>query len=270
MKKVIGILAEKLDHSLSPVIHNYWCKKHEHNFLYKKFEIRKTSLKTFFNNFKKNKNLRGFNITIPYKEECLSYCDKLSPSAKKIGSVNLIYKRDNLLIGDNTDVIGFSKCYRNLRIKNPRSVLIIGAGGAARAVLYFLNKEKIKNIDIFAPTLKRKLGLEQSFKFKNFVNKTTKLNKKYDLIINASSAGMVGKPKLNRNILSLVVNAKYIIDIVYNPKMTDLLKRASIKDKDYIGGLKMLIEQAKPSFEIWTGKSIKIDKEIYKKVEQNI
>ena len=78
------------------------------------------------------------------------------------------------------------------------------------------------------------------------------------------------KPKLNRNILSLVVNAKYIIDIVYNPTMTDLLKRASIKDKDYIGGLKMLIEQAKPSFEIWTGKSIKIDKEIYKKVEQNI
>ena len=270
MKKVIGILAEKLDHSLSPVIHNYWCKKHENNFLYKKFEIRKTSLKTFFNNFKKNKNLKGFNITIPYKEECLTYCDKLSPSAKKIGSVNLIYKRDNLLIGDNTDVIGFSKCYRNLKIKNPRSVLIIGAGGAARAVLYFLNKKNIKNIDIFAPTLKRKLGLEQSFKFKNFVNKTTKLNKKYDLIINASSAGMVGKPKLNRNILSLVANAKYIIDIVYNPTMTDLLKRASIKDKDYIGGLKMLIEQAKPSFEIWTGKSIKIDKEIYKKVEQNI
>ena len=130
--------------------------------------------------------------------------------------------------------------------------------------------ENIKNIDIFAPTLKRKLGLEQSFKFKNFVNKTTKLNKKYDLIINASSAGMVGKPKLNRNILSLVANAKYIIDIVYNPTMTDLLKRASFNDKDYIGGLKMLIEQAKPSFEIWTGKSIKIDKEIYKKVEQNI
>ena len=87
---------------------------------------------------------------------------------------------------------------------------------------YIFLIKNIKNIDIFAPTLKRKLGLEQSFKFKNFVNKTTKLNKKYDLIINASSAGMVGKPKLNRNILNLVANAKYIIDIVYNPTMTDL------------------------------------------------
>ncbi len=71
----------------------------------------------------------------------MSYCDKISSSAKKIGSVNLIYKKNKIIYGDNTDVIGFSKCYNSLKIEKPKTVLVVGAGGAARAVLYFLNKK---------------------------------------------------------------------------------------------------------------------------------
>lgn len=271
MKKRIGILAEKLNHSLSPIIHNHWDKKYKTNFTYKKYEVKKDQLDKFFSDYRRNNIISGFNITIPYKEACLAHCDKISPSAKKIGSVNLIYKKSkNIIFGDNTDVLGFAKCYNGLKIDKPKSVLVIGAGGAARAILYFLNKKNIENIDIFAPSLKRKSGLELSFKFKNFVNKTTKLKKKYELIINASSAGMVGMPKLNRNILNLVSSSKSVIDIIYNPIITDLLKRANVENKKNIGGLKMLIEQAKPSFEKWTGKKITIDKELYKIIEQYI
>ena len=114
------------------------------------------------------------------------------------------------------------------------------------------------------------MGLETCFNFKNFINKSTKLKNKYDLIINASSAGMVGKSSLNRNIINLVKSSKSVIDIVYNPIITDLLKKADLENKNYIGGLTMLVEQAKPSFERWTGKKIIIDKGLYKKIERYI
>ena len=120
---------------------------------------------------------------------------------------------------------------------------------------------------IFAPSLKRKQGLSSDFKFRKFVNNTTKLAAKYDLIINASSAGMVGSKKLNRNIFKLVKKSKGVIDIVYNPMQTDLLQGANNFKVKNIGGLKMLLEQAKPSFEKWTNKKVKIDDKLAKKME---
>ena len=247
--ELIGIVALKLNHSLSHVIHNYWLSQTNTKFLFKKYEIKENDIELFMSKFRKNKEFKGFNITIPYKEKFLKLCDRVSPRAKKIGSVNLIYKNNNLIYGDNTDVIGFSKCYKSLKTQRPKNVLLIGAGGAARSVLYFLNDKNIENIDIFASSLKRKQGLSSDFKFRKFVNNTSKLEAKYDLIINASSAGMVGSKKLNRNIFKLVKKSKGVIDIVYNPMRTVLLKNANNFRIKNIGGLKMLLEQAKPSFE---------------------
>ena len=262
MNNTIGIVAEKLGHSLSPYIHNYWSKKYKKNFKYEKFELKEKDLKRFFQSYKKNKKFKGFNITIPYKTNFISLCDRITSKAKKIGSVNLVYKKNNLIIGDNTDVIGFEKCF-NLLNKIPTKVLLIGAGGAARAVLYFLNKKNIENIDVFATSLTRKEDICKDFIVSSFVSKTNLLNSKYDLIINSSSGGMIGKSALNRNILKLVNRAKGIIDIVYNPEMTTLLKQAQKNNVPYVGGLTMLIEQAKPSFEKWTNTKIKIDYQIY-------
>ena len=262
MNNTIGIVAEKLGHSLSPYIHNYWSKKYKKNFKYEKFELKEKDLKKFFQSYKKNKKFKGFNITIPYKTNFISLCDRITSKAKKIGSVNLVYKKNNLIIGDNTDVIGFEKCF-NLLNKMPKKVLIIGAGGAARSVLYFLNKKNIEKIDVFATSLTRKEDICKDFIVSSFVSKTNLLNSKYDLIINSSSGGMVGKSALNKNILKLVNSAKGIIDIVYNPEMTTLLKRAQKNNIRYVGGLTMLIEQAKPSFEKWTNTKIKIDDQIY-------
>ena len=262
MNNTIGIVAEKLGHSLSPYIHNYWSKKYKKNFKYEKFELKEKDLKKFFQSYKKNKKFKGFNITIPYKTNFISLCDRITSKAKKIGSVNLVYKKNNLIIGDNTDVIGFEKCF-NLLNKIPKKVLLIGAGGAARSVLYFLNKKNIENIDVFATSLTRKEDICKDFIVSSFVSKTNLLNSKYDLIINSSSGGMIGKSPLNRKILKLVNSTKGIIDIVYNPEMTTLLKQAQKNNIPYVGGLTMLIEQAKPSFEKWTNTKIKIDDQIY-------
>tara|TARA_E500000178_G_C16895187_1_gene695409 strand:+ start:253 stop:1068 length:816 start_codon:yes stop_codon:yes gene_type:complete len=270
IKKKIGIVAEKLNHSLSPTIHKYWSKKTNTNFLYKKYEIDEKRIEKFFYNYKKDKNFIGFNITIPYKEKFIDMCDNVSIRAKKIGSVNLIYKRENKVYGDNTDVIGFGKIFNILKIKKTKTVLLIGAGGASRAILYFLNRKNIENIDIFAKSFRRRQGLSENFKFKNFTNKTTLLKKKYDLIINASNAGMSHGNKINRNILRLVKKTKGVIDIVYNPIETNLLKEAKKHNIKSIGGLIMLVEQAKPSFEVWSKKSIEVDDKIYQSLISKI
>ena len=263
MKNTIGIVAEKLGHSLSPYIHNYWSKKYKKNLKYQKFEIPKKNLNKFFETFRKNKRFKGFNVTIPYKTNFISLCDRTTPKAKKIGSVNLVYKKSNIIIGDNTDVIGFEKSFKQLKKIQLKKVLLIGAGGAARSILYYLNKKNIENIDVFATSFRRKENICNDFFIKNFVTKTNLLKKKYDLIINASSGGMIGKPTLNRNIIKLADGAKGVIDIVYNPEMTPLLNRAMKNNTSFVGGLTMLIEQAKPSFEKWSKSKIKVDDRIY-------
>ena len=263
MKNTIGIVAEKLGHSLSPYIHNYWSKKYNKNFKYQKFEISKKNLNKFFVRFRENKKFKGFNVTIPYKTNFMTLCDSITPKAKKIGSVNLVYKKNNIIIGDNTDVIGFEKSFKQLKKVQPKKILLIGAGGAARSILYYLNKKNIENIDVFATSLRRKENICNDFSIKNFVTKTNLLKKKYDLIINSSSGGMIGKPPLNRNIIKLADGSKGVIDIVYNPEMTPLLIRAKKNSTPFVGGLTMLIEQAKPSFEKWSKSKIKVDEKIY-------
>ncbi len=270
MTKKIGIVALKLNHSLSPSIHNFWSKQLNLKLKYNKYEIKEKNIQKFIHKFKKNIDFKGFNITIPYKEIFMSLCDRVSVKAKKIGSVNLIYKKNRLIYGENTDVVGFEKCYASLKIKTPKTILVVGAGGAARSILFFLNNKKIDNIDVYAPSMKRKRGLESAFNFKKFVNNTSSLRSRYDLIINASSAGMVGKAKLNRNILKLVKKSQGVIDIVYNPTQTTLLNEAKKNDVKNIGGLKMLIEQAKPSFERWSNKKVKVTNELYQILEKKI
>jgi len=263
MNNIIGIVAEKLGHSLSPYIHNYWSKKYNQSLKYQKFEISEKNLGKFFQSFKKNKKFKGFNVTIPYKTNFITLCDRVTPKAKKIGSVNLVYKKNNLIIGDNTDVIGFEKSLKLLKNIPSNKVLLIGAGGAARSILYYLNYKNIENIDVFAPSFRRKEDICKDFVVKSFVTKTSSLKIKYDLIINTSSGGMVGKSPLNKNIIKLVDSTKGVIDIVYNPEITPLLNRAQKNNIPYVGGLTMLIEQAKPSYEKWSDLKIKVDDEIY-------
>ena len=270
IKKKIGIVAKKLDHSLSPYIHNYWSKKNNHNFVYRKYEVEEKNINKFFHRYKKDKKFIGFNITIPYKENFIVLCDKITKRAESIGSVNTIYKKKKIVFGDNTDVIGFSKIFNSLKIKKPKTVLLIGAGGAARAILYFLNKKSIENIDIFAKSIRREEKLKKKFKFKRFLIRPSFLRKNYDLIINASNAGMNKNNKINKNILSLVKKTNGVIDIVYNPTETDLLKEAKKHNIKFSGGMHMLLEQAKPSYEIWSGNKIVIDDKLYQKLIDKI
>ena len=183
----------------------------------------------------------------------------------------IFFKKNKKIYGDNTDYIGFAKTYQKLVKRKIDKILLIGAGGAARSILQFLNDEEINQIDIFTRSLNKKKTLSKSMRFDNFIIDSKELrNKRYDLIINASDAGMLGRKNLANNVYKLVSNTAYIIDIVYNPMRTKLIDIAKASNVPNDGGLGMLLEQAKPSFEAWFNTKISISQYLRSKLTSQL
>lgn len=267
MKKRIGIVAKKLSHSISPIIHNAWLKKHKINAEYVCFELKENELEAFYRDFSDDRHFLGFNITVPYKEAFFHMCNNVSKEAKSIGAINLVYKRRNKIYGDNTDYVGFAKTYKLLIHNRINNILVIGAGGAAKSILKFLNDQKIRNVDVIARTTNKKQSLSRLIKLEKFYTDINLIKgKRYDLIINASDAGTQNKKLLNNNIYKMIPKASYVIDIVYNPVFTKFLTVAHNSEIQYQGGLNMLLEQAKPSFDSWFGTDVQITKYLKNKL----
>ena len=206
----------------------------------------------FFNDIKSGK-IHGINITNPYKIKVISSKMSLSDDAKKIDAVNCIYKKDNKLIGENTDWYGFLKslAYNNIGLKD-YNIIIIGSGGASRSIVYSLQKEEIKNFQIYNRT-----NID-NFNINNNLYKILDLNNLQmnilpnSLIINCTPSGVIA----DNNILSnaILKNIKVFYDLNYHEsKFHSILKD---KDIQVIGGLDMLIYQAIKSIEFWVDKEI--------------
>lgn len=272
MKKRIGIVASSLSHSLSPTIHNYWLKKNNINAEYICFELKEIEIRDFYKDYEKDKNFLGFNITIPYKENFLSLCSNINKKTRKIGALNLIYKKNNVVYGNNTDYIGFGKIYKKLvKKKKIRKILLIGSGGAAKSILQYLNDVNIQDIDIYSRTLNKMKSLNGQFKFNNYFIDYSKIqSNSYDLVINSSSSGMMNKNFLHAELYKVVSKSPYAIDIVYNPALTKLLRVANDSGSKTVGGLNMLLEQAKPSFDCWFNTNVVITPYLKDKIRERI
>jgi shikimate dehydrogenase len=252
-----GLVGNPLKHSLSPLMHNAALSKLKIKAKYKLFRLEDKELKSFFASLSK-KNIRGLNITIPYKEKIL----QLVPGAKNsavtsIGAANtvLVDKLKGLKLF-NTDYLGFLRHIAQLKLK-PKRVAILGAGGAAKAVCFALGKKKVSEVFIYDIDHFRSLSLMKRFnyifpgsKFRA-VGSVEELNlKDKDLMINASSVGM--KPDdpllINRNMLH---TGLFVYDLIYNPKETKLLKLAREAGSSCSNGLGMLLYQGIESLNIW-------------------
>ena len=200
--------------------------------------------------------INGFNVTIPHKIEMMKHLDKIDESCSIIGAVNTVVKNEGILKGYNTDMDGFLEPLkkRNITIQNSK-VLLIGAGGAARAIVAGIAKEKAASIDIANRTIEKannlsefstKLGLIANVKKIESIDTTTE---NYDIIINATSIGLKDEPSP----ISLEgINEKTVVyDIVYTPMNTDFIKKAKAKNAIIIYGYEMLLGQAIRAFEIW-------------------
>ena len=241
IKKTYGLIGKNIDYSFS--VKYFGQKFYDEKIIdseYINFDLREIE---DFNNLEILK-INGLNVTIPYKEKIIPYLDEVDKAASIIGAVNTIAKKDNKLIGYNTDYIGFIESFKNnLNFKN---ALILGTGGASKAIQYALN---IKNINFDIGSRKN----NKKYISYDLINKRIK---DYDLIINTTPLGtfpdVSKKPKINYKL----INANHFCyDLIYNPEKTSFLKECERKGARIMNGLEMLKSQAEESWIIWNSVS---------------
>ena len=248
--KIAGLIGNPVGHSWSHIIHNSAFEKFGINAVYLKFQVDK--LKEFVWYFRRF-DLMGFSVTIPHKIEVIKYLDSIDKKAKKIGAVNTIVAKNGKLIGYNTDCGGAMQALKSkTKIRN-RNVVLLGAGGSARALAYGL-KEEGANITILNRTINKAALLADYFNC-NYGPLGALKNIDYDVLINTTSAGM--HPEINNSPVNagLIKKNSVVFDIVFNPFKTRLLLDAEKKGCGIIPGIEMLIYGNMMQFKLWTGKN---------------
>ncbi len=255
MLKTFAVIGDPIDHSLSPTIHNAAYRNLDLECTYIAYKISKNELETGIQSLKSIK-ISGFNVTIPHKIEIMKLLDVVDENCKLIGAANTIVNDNGSLKGYNTDMDGFLEPIQNREIQiRDSNILLIGAGGASRAIIAGLAKEHAKKITVINRTEQKakeltsfcnELGLASDIVP---IQDVEKLSDCYDFIINASSLGLKNESNI---IPTKIINAETVVyDIVYKPVNTELIKDAKKKNAQIIYGYEMLLGQATRTFEIW-------------------
>ena len=271
------VIGNPIAHSLSPLLHNYWFKKYRFlDSIYEKKKVEKKDLKKIVEQIK-NDEVKGVNVTVPFKREILNFIDTAPYEVQFTKSVNTLVKENDKVVGYNTDQQGFEiSLEENDWDCKDKKILIIGAGGVTPSILSTLIKvdgaEKIylsNRTRSKAEELKKfwdkALGIYQMKKDTIEVIDWEKKSELCDLIINTTSVGLTKDEKLNFD-FSDYNNKKNVLfyDLIYNPKETNFLKDARIRGNRTINGKMMFLWQAHLAFKMWTGVSPKIDEEVIK------
>lgn len=255
--RLAGVMGWPIAHSRSPKIHNHWFSMHGIDGVYAPLAIEPGRLDAALRALPAL-NFSGCNLTIPHKEAALAIVDRLDRDAERIGAVNCVVVEENGgLIGKNYDAFGFMASLRaeapNWRRDSP--AVVIGAGGAARAVVCALIDAGVPEIRICNRTIERAQALAASFgapvRAVDFASREGQLADA-GLLVNASSLGMIGQPPLDLPLTALSKQA-VVCDIVYAPLTTPLLERARALGLTTVDGLGMLLHQARPAFRDWFG-----------------
>jgi shikimate dehydrogenase len=270
-RKNFLVIGNPIKHSLSPFLHNYWFHKNKINCEYKKLETTQSSIKKILNKVRK-REIEGINVTIPFKNSVIKYLDILKGDALKTSSVNTVYLNKKKLVGDNTDVYGFSSGVLRKVKTRIKTAGIIGAGGVTSSIILALIQKGVKKIYITNRTFSKLKAFKKKFKK---VIYPIKWNDRYkvfadvQILINVTSLGMLGQKDLKFD-FSIFDKRINVVDIVYNPENTRFLKDASLNAHKIFTGLDMFIYQAQKAFYIWNRKNPKITKDIYKKLRKKI
>ena len=264
MTKKFGIIGNPIQHSLSPVLHNYWFKKYKIDASYSLIEVKDNDLTTVIKKIK-NKELSGINITLPYKQKIVPHVDVLVNDAEITSSVNTVYINDQeTIIGENTDVYGLQAAYLKQIDKTiVRKALVIGAGGVSPSVILSLQKSGISEISISNRTKEKCLFLKKKFKNLNIIEwKSLKDKlKDFDIIVNATSLGLKEDENIDLD-YSKIGSEKFFYDVIYNPSETNFLRSAKKNGNKIENGKRMFIYQAQASFKIWNNLEPKVDNKV--------
>jgi shikimate dehydrogenase len=243
LKHKFGLVGRDISYSFS---RGYFAEKFKINNLphtYLNFDLQ--SIEELIPVIKSTTNLKGLNVTIPYKEEVIPLLDGLNKKAKKIGAVNTIrITKKNKLVGYNTDYYGFKNSLEPHLNKQHKRALILGTGGASKAIAYALKKLGIKHAFV---SRNKKNGVK--FQYSDL---TDSIISKYQIIINCTPLGTFPNIEDCPNIPYNTISSNHILyDLIYNPEQTKFLKQGHAKGATIINGLEMLKLQAEKSWEIW-------------------
>jgi shikimate dehydrogenase len=276
MSKYIGLIGYPIKHSISPYFQQAAMDHYQLDICYELWETSPGKLEDIVDNLRKPQNL-GANVTVPYKETVLPLLDEVDDLATSIGAVNTIVKRDDKLMGFNTDAYGFTEALHKEGHFEPdgKRVVILGAGGVARAASFALVQGKVLSLAITDGISERASALADSlgsyirdsspgsetpktkviaFQWQSLSSAETCDNS--DLIVHCTTIGMKHSSQEGQSPLSIEVIPKGVLvyDLVYNPWPTPLLKLAQKAGAHILGGLPMLVYQGAASFELWTGR----------------
>ncbi|WP_023649216.1 shikimate dehydrogenase [Candidatus Pelagibacter ubique] len=264
MKKFI-VIGNPIEHSLSPLLHNYWIKKNNIDAIYDKQKLNEDELEQYILQIKEKK-ISGINVTVPFKKAIIPFLDELSIEAESTQSVNTIYLRNNKVMGHNTDIFGFEMSIQKSKYNlKDKEVLILGAGGVVPSIIFALNKMKISKIKISNRTKDKAENLKTIFKNIEIIEWGEAPN--FDMIINATSLGLKKEDKIDLDLSSTSKN-KFFYDVIYNPIETNFLKIGKSLGNITLNGKSMFIYQALSAFNIWHGLKPDVDENIIKLLDQ--
>ncbi len=260
-----AVLGHPILHSKSPLIHNYWLKKYGIEGTYEAFDVPPEKLKETVRRLVADGYV-GFNVTLPHKERMLDLCNTVHGIALGVGAVNTVTIRDGKIIGTNSDVAGFAE---NIKTIKPQfdfkagPAVVLGAGGAARAVVHALAIEGVPEIRMVNRTRAKAeifMSAYSNVKVWEWSQRSSILTGA-NLVVNTTAMGMSGKEPLEIDLRELPTSA-LVNDIVYAPLMTDLLLAAQARGNPVVTGIGMLLHQARPSFHSWFDIMPDIDAEL--------
>ena len=238
--KLFGLLGKNISYSFSK---DYFLNKFTaENLRYEYINFDLENLSTL-KNLLKRKDISGMNVTIPYKQEVIPFLDELDPVAKAIGAVNTIVFKDNKCLGYNTDHVGFQTTLINHLKPHHNKALVLGTGGASKAVSYVLKKLKIKEIKVSRSEGKGRKAYHQL---------SAKDYKEHNLIINCTPLGTYPNTDAYPPIDYRQINSEHLLyDLIYNPEVTAFMQMGKDKGATVLTGYQMLVEQAKASWSLW-------------------
>ena len=247
MKKYL-VIGNPVKHSLSPKLHNYWIKQNNLNAVYDKKQLNESDIRKIITEVKNGK-IDGINVTIPFKKSVIPFLDQLTPFAKKAQSVNTIFKKDNKVFGDNTDIVGFEQALKhiNYSVKN-KKVFVLGAGGVAPSIIIALERLGAARITLSNRTKAKGEELKKTYSNLEIINWGE--NPDFNMIINATSIGLKNDDEIKLNYTDIGSN-KLFYDIIYNPSKTKFLSKAKRFGNQIENGKMMFIYQAQLTFKIW-------------------
>ena len=265
--RVCGVIGDPIEHSLSPTIHNAAFDHLKLDFVFLAFRVKAADLENAVRGMR-GLGIHGLNVTMPHKSTVIGYLDEVDSTVKFLGSANTVLNKDGVLSGFNTDGVGALKALReNGAELSEKKVLLLGAGGAAKAIAFSL-AEEVGELAILnraaekAKKLAEALGRISNKKIVGGSLSPDVIAKNLqdsDVLINATSVGM--HPEANRSIVApqWLRSDLTVMDIVYNPVETKLARDAKAAGAKVISGVEMLVYQGAASFEIWTGYSAPIE-----------